>query len=65
MVIRKDFHCIKRGDSVGEAIRQFKIHPVKRLIVVNERNQVCGILTLGRLLRWFAERLLTQNASGV
>jgi CBS domain-containing protein len=64
MVIRKDFYCANQSDSVASALRKLLRHPVKRLFVVDEQAQVCGILTLGLLMRWLAERLLEHDAAG-
>ncbi len=43
--------CCNRGDSIEEATKEMIQNEVGRLVVKDERGKVCGILTLGSLLR--------------
>jgi CBS domain-containing protein len=65
MVPREAFHCVDQGRPLAEAFKLFRNYRVRRLFVTGggRTNPVVGILTLGRCMRWLAERLLEQASA--
>jgi CBS domain-containing protein len=47
----KDCHTCKDTDSLEDAARMMNENAVSRLVVRDSKNEICGVLSFGRMLR--------------
>ncbi|MGD2052961.1 MAG: CBS domain-containing protein [Gammaproteobacteria bacterium] len=55
---------IRKEDAVHEAVNTMKKYNIKRVIVCDDDNHVCGMVTRSNLVRLFFDRFNEQETSG-
>jgi CBS domain-containing protein len=55
---------IRKEDAVHEAVAAMKKYNIKRVIVCDDDNHVCGMVTRSNLVRLFFDRFNEQETSG-
>lgn len=62
MIRKKKIYTLKPEDDIEEAISILGDHKIKKIPVINEKEQVIGVISRGDVIRYIANKLIIEES---